>query len=103
VPGILLRFGYAEDGRLSSALREDDDESTRDWILGALHDGDKTVADLVTLEAEEAGEYLNADATERAKARLGKALYRMKRDGSIAPAGKDGRARKWALVPTGRR
>jgi hypothetical protein len=103
VPGILLSFGYGEDSRLVSAVREDDDESTRDWILGALREGDKTVADLVSLEAEEAGDYLSAEAIERAKARLGKALYRMKRDGWIVAAGKDGRAQKWAISPAGRR
>ena len=103
VPGILLSFGYGDDSRLISAVREDDDESTRDWILGAMREGDKTVADLVSLEAEEAGDYLSAEAIERSKARLGKALYRMKRDGWIVAAGKDGRAQKWSLPPAGKR
>ena len=97
VPGILLRFEYGDDSRLVSAIREDDDESTRDWILEALRDGPKTVADLVALEFEELGDYPGTEATERAKARLGKAVYRMKREGSVSPAGKEGRAQKWAL------
>ncbi len=98
VPGILLRFGYADDGRLASAIREDDDESTRDWILAALYGGPKTVSELVALESEELGEYLDAAAMDRAKARLGKALYRMKNDGWVTKAGKDGHATKWSLV-----
>ena len=97
MPGILLRFEYGDDSRLVSAIREDDDESTRDWILEALRDGPKTVADLVALEFEELGDYPGTEATERAKARLGKAVYRMKREGSVSPAGKEGRAQKWAL------
>ncbi|HEY1168372.1 MAG TPA: hypothetical protein VGE81_05270 [Candidatus Limnocylindrales bacterium] len=102
VPGILLSFGYGDDSRLVSAVREDDDESTRDWILGALRDGDKTLADLVSLEAEEAGEYLSAEAIERSKARLGKAVYRLKAQGWLSKAGKAGRAQKWALCSPGR-
>lgn len=97
VPGVLLRFGY-DDNRLASVTREDDDESTRDWILAGLYDGPKTVGELVALEAEEQGEYLTADAIERAKARLGKALYRMKTDAWVLKAGKDGRAVKWGLA-----
>ena len=97
VPGILLRFGYGDDSRLVSAIREDDDESTRDWILGALRDETKTVADLVALEFEELGDYAGTEATEKAKARLGKAIYRMNRDGWVTKAGKQGRAQKWAL------
>jgi hypothetical protein len=97
VPGVLLQFGY-EDNRLASVIREDDDESTRDWILAALYNGPETVGELVTLEAEEQGEYLTSDAIERAKARLGKALYRMKTEGWVIKAGKDGRAVKWGLA-----
>lgn len=97
VPGILLRFAY-EDNRLALAVREDDDESTRDWILAALYDHPKTVGELVGLEAEEQGEYLTTEATERAKARLGKALYRMKNEGWVVKAGKDGKAISWGLT-----
>jgi hypothetical protein len=102
VPGILLRFGYADDGRLATAVREDDDESTRDWILGALRDGPKSVADMVGLESEELGDYLTSEAAERAKARLAKAVYRLKREGWVCQAGKDGRAQKWALATADR-
>jgi hypothetical protein len=102
VPGILLRFGYGDDSRLVSAVREDDDESTRDWIIGALRDEPKTVSELATLEAEELGEYLSSEATERAQARLGKAVYRLKEKGWLSKAGKDGRAQKWALSSPGR-
>jgi hypothetical protein len=96
VPGLLLQFGY-EDNRLTSVVCENDDESTRDWILAALHDGPKTIAELVAIEAEEQEEYLRADAIERAKGRLAKALYRMQNEGWVVKAGKDGRAIKWAL------
>ena len=97
VPGVLLQFGY-DDNRLTSVVREDDDASTRDWILAGLADGPKTIGELVALEADEQGEYLAADAIERAKARLGKALYRMTTDGWALKAGKDGRAVKWGLA-----
>lgn len=98
VPGILLRFGYGDDNRLVSALREDDDESTRDWVLAGLYDGAKTVSELVAVEAEELGEYLSGDVAERAKARLSKALYRMKNEGWVIKAGKEGRAIRWGLA-----
>jgi hypothetical protein len=97
VPGLLLSFGYSEDNRLVRATREDDDASTRDWVLRALLGGPLTIADLVALEAEEVAEYLSAEATERAKSRLGKALYRMKGEGWVVKAGKDGRAARWSL------
>ena len=99
VPGILLTFAYGGDNRLVSADREDDDESTRDWILAALRDGPKTVADLVSLESEELGAYLTSEATDRAKGRLGKALYRMKAERWVVKASKDGRAVRWGLAP----
>jgi hypothetical protein len=101
VPGVLLRFGYGDDSRLVSAIREDDDESTRDWIIGALRDEPKSIADLVALEFEELGDYPGTEATERAKARLGKAIYRLKEQGWVSKAGKDGRAQKWALSSPG--
>jgi hypothetical protein len=100
VPGLLLRFGY-EDNRLVGATREDDDQSTRDWLVGALRDGPLTIADLVAREAEEQGEYLSAEATERARSRLAKAVYRMRGDGSVAKAGKEGRATAWQLTIVG--
>ena len=94
----MLSFRYGDDSRLVSVDRENDDESTRDWIIGALREGPKTIADLVALESEELGEYLNSEATEKAKARLGKAIYRLKREGWVSAAGKDGRAKQWTLV-----
>ena len=40
---------------------------------------------------------MSADATERAKSRLGKAVYRLKNEGWVVRVGKEGKSAKWAL------
>lgn len=42
IAGVLLTFSYSADGRLADAVREDDDESTREWILAGLTFGART-------------------------------------------------------------
>jgi len=102
VPGVLLTFAY-DQNTLASVVQEDDDESTRDWVLAALYKDAQTISELVTREAEETGEYLNEQDMDRAKQRLGKAIYRMKADGWLVHAGKDGKAMKYALAVSGYR
>jgi hypothetical protein len=97
IAGVLLNFDYSADGRLAAVTREDDDESTRDWLLGALAGGPQTVGEL----AESMVDELDAPTVGelgRVKARLSRALRRMSRDGwVIPPAKKGGRNATWAL------
>lgn len=97
--GVLLTFGYGDDGRPCSVTREDDEESTRDWLLAALVRGPRSVSDLADEIAEESDDHVTADGRDRAKARLSKTLRRMARDGSVTRDGPaTGRGVKWSLV-----
>lgn len=96
IGGVLLSFSYGPDGRLADVEREDDEESTRDWILGELVGGPRTVADmademLADMDNPPAGEL------ERIKERLGRALRRMAREGWVDRLGSTGSRVQWAL------
>ena len=96
--GVLLGFTYGDDGRPCSVTREDDEESTREWLLAALVRGARTVSDLADEIAEESDEHVTADGRDRLKERLGKALRRMANDGSVERDGPaTGRGVKWSL------
>lgn len=87
---------YGEDGRPSYVERADDDETTRDWILGALVHGPRSVSSLADelfaeLEVPAAGD------TDRIRERLGRALHRMARDGWVEKVGSKGPGTQWAL------
>jgi hypothetical protein len=97
IPGLLLTFRYGEDNRLCNALREDDEESTRDWLLLALVRGPRSVAAMAEELLEEAGDVATDDALGRVKQRLGQTLLRMKRDGSVTKEGTTGRGVTWRL------
>jgi hypothetical protein len=98
IPGVLLSFAYAPDGRLTEVLREDDDESTRDWLLRVLIAGGRTVAELAEELAEDADETVTEDGLRRIKERLSRSLRRMARDGEVAREGGRGGAKvRWAL------
>lgn len=97
IAGILLTFTYAPDGRPCGATREDDEESTRDWLLAALIRGPRSVADMADELAEKQEDHTTADALERIKERLGKALNRMAKDGAVVKDGDRGRTVKWSL------
>lgn len=77
---MLLTFSYGDDGRPCSVTREDDEESTREWLLAALVRGARTVSDLADEIAEESDEHVTADGRDRLKERLGKALRRIAND-----------------------
>lgn len=97
VPGVLFTFQYGDDGRLCAVGREDDDESTRDWILGALVSGPRTVGELAEDMLDETD---NAPAGEldRIKDRMRRSLHRMARDGWIERLGQRGsRNARWGL------
>lgn len=98
VPGVLLTIEYGTDGRPCKVTREDDEESTRDWLLAALIRGARSVADLATELLEEAEEHTTDDARLRVKERLSRALRRMSRDGWVTREGPaSGPAVKWSL------
>lgn len=96
IPGVLLSIDYGGDGRPCGVTRADDEESTRDWILGGLVQGPRGVSDLAEdmlteMDGPAAGE------VERVKERLGRALHRMAREGWVERIGGAGRGAKWAL------
>jgi hypothetical protein len=97
IPGVLLTFGYGDDGRPCSAERADDDESTRDWILAALVGGPLGVSAMAAEMLAEHDDPASGEL-ERIKERIGRNLHRMSRDGwveRIGPAG--GRNVVWSL------
>lgn len=89
IPAILFTFTYGADNRLVGAERADDDERTRDLILGMLVSGPRTVSAM----AEEMANDLDDPAAgeeERIRERLRKTLRRMARDGWVERLGKAG-------------
>ena len=93
--GILLDFVYDEDRRVCGVTASDDDETTREWLLAALVPGARKVADLPE-EWHADDEDPPTDAVLRlTKAKLGKALQRMRRDGAVLKAG-DNRGATWS-------
>jgi hypothetical protein len=97
IAGILLTFSYDATGRLCDAVREDDDEVTRDWLLGALVAAPHSVPQLADRMLEETDEPPSPEAVKRTQNRLDHMLRRMARDGWVGKAGKSGTANLWAL------
>jgi hypothetical protein len=96
IPGILLTVHYGVDGRPDDFEWEDDEESTRDWLLASLVSGPRTVADLAEEQVDQM-ESPPAGEIERTKERLGKALRRMAKDGWVEKMGERGRGVRWGL------
>jgi hypothetical protein len=97
IPGVLLTISYGEDGRPCEVVREDDEESSREWLLAALVRGERTVAQLAEELLDASAEPPSADTVRRTEERLGRTLRRLAREGLVGKAGKDGRAVRWAL------
>ena len=98
IPGVLLTFAYALDGRPCAVTREDDEESTREWLLAALVRGPRSVADMAEELLEETDEHVTDDARQRVKERLSKALRRLSIDGTVVKEGAaTGRNVRWSL------
>lgn len=97
IAGILLTVHYGADGRPCAVEREDDEETTREWILAALVRTPRTVPDLAEELLEESEEPASPDLVRRTEERLGRTLRRLAREGLAAKAGKDGRAVRWSL------
>jgi hypothetical protein len=99
IASFLLTVRYAGDGRPSEATREDDEETTREWILAALVSGPRTVADLAEELLDEAAEAPSGggDLVRRTEERIGRTVRRLAHEGLTAKAGKDGRAVRWTL------
>jgi hypothetical protein len=97
IAGVLLHVLYGPDGRPCQVIREDDEASTREWILAELGTDPRSAADLA---AERADEDMDRDSAptkeeaERAVSRMRQTLLRMSRDGLVAKDGK-GRNTKW--------
>ena len=96
IAGCVLTVTYGEDGRPREVLREDDDESTREWLYAALVRGPRSVADLAEEMMEETEKFTGADL-DRIKERLGQQLYRMKKDAAVDRFGTTGRGVRWGL------
>ena len=98
IPGVLLTFDYGPDGRLASVAREDDEASTRDWLLASLVAGPRKVTDLADELADESDEHVTEDGLRRIKERIGKSLRRLEREGAVAKdGGKGGPGVRWGL------
>ena len=98
IPGFVLTFEYS-NGRPITVQRDDDEGSTRDWLLSALLRGPRSMADLAEQIIEESERLTNADL-ERIKERLGQALFRMRRDDVVEKQGTTGLNVRWALRRT---
>ena len=96
IPGVLLTVAYGEDGRPCGIERADDEESTRDWLLGALVHGSRSVGELAEEMADET-ENAPAGELERIRERLRRSLHRMAREGWVERLGKSGPAVRWQL------
>jgi hypothetical protein len=83
ISGVLLTFEY-EGNVLRDVVREDDEETTREWLLVALLREPRSVEDLAEDLAEESLRETTGAEIERIKARLRQALGRMKFDGLAA-------------------
>jgi hypothetical protein len=96
IPGILLTFQYGDDHLPHAVTREDDDESTRDWVLGYLAHGPASIADMaedVVAQMDEGG----SGDVERVRERLKRACYRMTREGWLDKLGTRGRGVTYRL------
>ena len=96
MPGLLLTFHYGEDHRLREVEREDDEESTRDWLLLALVRGPRSVAEMAEEMVEDSEKLSDVDL-DHAKERLRHALSRMAREGWVTKEGTTGPRVRWAL------
>ncbi len=96
LPGVLLSIAYGDDGRPCAVERADDEESTRDWILGALVGGSRSVAELVELMLDETDDPPAGEA-ERVRERVGRQLRRMAPEGWVEKQGSKGPGVRWAL------
>ena len=97
IPGVLLTVEYGIDGRPCGVTREDDEESTRDWLLYALKNEARSVADLADEMADTVEDHVTIDARDRMKERLNKALRRMAQDGAVEKEGTTGSKVRWKL------
>ena len=94
---FLLTISYSDDGRPHDVTREDDEETTREWILAALVRGPRTVSDLAEELLDQADEQPSPDLSRRTEERISRTMRRLAREGLADKAGKDGRAVRWTL------
>jgi hypothetical protein len=97
--GVLLTFSYGQDGRPFDVTREDDEQSTRDFLLEALRVGPRSVAEMADdlLEVVE-DEPITEERRARAMERLRQGLRRLRIDGLADRDGPaTGRGVRWHL------
>ena len=98
IPGFVLSVAYGADGRPSEVRRDDDEESTREWLVTALGSGaPRSVADMAD-ELIETSERLDEHDAARVRERLSKSLQRMKRDNLVERLGTTGVGVRWQLA-----
>lgn len=98
IPGVLLTIEYGDDGRPSNVIREDDEESTREWLLLALKGGPRSVANMADEILDESDEPVTRDQRERTKERLRRSLNRMAKERLVTrEGGKGGPNVRWSL------
>lgn len=97
ISGVLLTILYGSDGRPCEVIREDDEESTREWLLAALIRAPRTIVELADEMLEQADEAPSAETVRRTEERLGRTMRRLAHDGFVAKVGKEGRSVRWAL------
>jgi hypothetical protein len=98
IAGVLLTFDYSPDGRLAAVTREDDEESTRQWLLAALVPGAQKVADLADELSDQVDDHVTEDGLRRIKERIARSLRRMEREGLVAKeGGRGGSGVRWGL------
>jgi hypothetical protein len=94
IPALLLAFEYDARGILCGVRQEDDEATTRSWIVDALSVGPRSVEELAD-ELAETDDGPHAAAVARAKDRLRQTLGRMRRAGLVHKS--DKRGGPWAL------
>jgi hypothetical protein len=96
IPGVLLTFEYGPDQRLAAVTRDDDDESSRDWILAYLVAGPRTVAEMAEEMIADVDDPSPGEL-DRIKERLRRVVRRMAGEGWVDKLGTTGAKVQWAL------
>jgi hypothetical protein len=99
IPGFVLTVIYGDDNRPVEVIRDDDEASTRDWLLAALEAGPRTVAEMADDLLEQGDDNVTEGDRERAKERLSRTLRRLAKDGTVERIGPAGGSKvRWGLA-----
>jgi hypothetical protein len=92
--GVRLTVLYGADGRPIDVKREDDDASTRFWLLEKLDLMPRTVKSLAEELVYEMDDPPKGEQ-KRTEERLSRSMHRLHKEGLVRKAGKEGRAVVW--------